>query len=116
MTVKQVLKLAAIIVRNGWTQMAAARTIMMKKVDAHNPNAFYFCMLGALLRAAGKDDQSDLAVRAIEAIRRSPACPLDEKGEKHLLTWHDTPGRTSEEVATLLETVASEQPDPEETP
>lgn len=104
-----VLYEAARVVRSGWCQGSAGLNADGKQVNSGDPTAVSHCLASAIYVAVAQTPQAYAEV--VEAIRKSLSCPtveIDGKQEKKLITWNDMPGRTQEEVATLLETVAKE--------
>ena len=90
---RAVIERALELVRKGWTQRANARDASGNAVSPIGTEACCWCLDGALLVA------SDSALEYLQAsISVSEAL-----GGKGYIGWNDTPGRTQDEVVSLLE-------------
>jgi hypothetical protein len=109
LTIKEALTGAAALVRRGWTQGAWARTLNGESIGLFDACACLFCARGALTCVA---TTCVATIDLLQTIYNSPSWPRVDSGRLPIgiVTWNDTPGRTAEEVATMLEKVAGEQP------
>ena len=94
----KVLRRAAEIVDQGWCQDFLALDEHENAVDVQSPRAVRWCALGASI-LAGKQMGSDGWRAFHEASRTTPT------GDR-LTIWNNAPGRTADEVATYLRSVA----------
>lgn len=111
MTVPELLREAARIVRLGWCIGALARTREGYPIPAYmdDPEAVSWCAMGGILRASGTRGDlplNDLALEAVTAVetflRRQPQRPGS------LPRWNDGYARDADEVAEVFEAVAAE--------
>lgn len=111
MTVPELLREAARVVRQGWCIGALARTREGYPIPDYmdDPAAVSWCALGGILHASGARGDFGLdglafeAVIAVEAyLRRQP------QGMGSLFKWNDGYARDGDEVAEVFEAVAAE--------
>jgi hypothetical protein len=102
-----VLRAASEIVRNGFTKEAYAR-VGGHIASPSNPCADCFCLLGAVVRAAGTD-----SIAAGDAIVTKWVVPLIPKRAIHetfypgsARGWNDEPARTQQQVVDMLNMAA----------
>lgn len=92
----QVLTEAREILVNGrWCQGAYARNVLGQQVNISSPKAFYWCLIGAVRLASGRQDSSALDVLGDALFNNGRGC--------HLAEWNDLAGRTKEEVLHLFD-------------
>ncbi len=89
------LKKVREILANGWTQEASARDAEGEPLFSTDPRACSFCILGAVWRAVGYENQMES--RLVYALRN--AIGEDAK----LVSYNDTPGRTQDEMLALVD-------------
>jgi hypothetical protein len=81
-----------------WCQGAWARNATGIKVRPLDPRATGFCLGGAVCAVYWSEDES----KYNEAIGKVRAV-LEKQGITYVGAWNDTPGRTKDEVLTVLE-------------
>ena len=90
---RAVIEKALELVRKGWCQRASARDASGNSVSPMDTEACCWCLDGALLVACDGMAEYLTASRTVsEAL-----------GGKGYIGWNDTPGRTQDEVVSLLE-------------
>lgn len=102
---------AAALIRKGWCQFAAALNAAGQPVRSDSPDAVCFRLSGAVSKVTiGRKPEDYFQI--FDTIRKCPSCPTVDLGggrkQKLLIAWNDTIGRTQDEVATMLETIAKE--------
>lgn len=90
---RAVIEKALELVRRGWCQRASARDAAGNAVSPMDTEACCWCLDGALLVATDS---------ALEYLQASVAVS-NALGGKGYIGWNDTPGRTQNEVVSLLE-------------
>lgn len=91
----EVLQKARALLEKGWCQGVAARTDKGTSVSPRNRHATSFCVYGSLC-CAGYEENMDLHA-AIDDI-------MFGRLEVYSFgAWNDAPGRTQEEVLTLMD-------------
>jgi len=80
------------LVKNGWTQYAAALGWFGLPVDPLSEDAQSWCLVGAMGRACGGKPMDEIWKLFSQYL-----------GNHGVATWNDTPGRTQTEVLTFLE-------------
>ena len=85
------------LIRQGWTQNAAASAASGREVDVNDPRACRWCAGGAL-QAVGAD------IPAFAAIKRWSGNPF-------ISGWNDSPRRTQAEVLAVFDEAIAEQHD-----
>lgn len=88
----EILKEAAVLVKDGWSKFAGARNTQREIVPTGSPNARYFCTMGAICRAAdnlGYPDQS--AVDALLYFQKVNNIP-------NAIKWNDNFDREEYQV------------------
>lgn len=83
------------LLEKGWTQRAYARNANGVAVDEGSPNACSFCVTGALNRAYACLETHLLVGRFVKV----------RTGGDWLHLWNDAPGRTQEEVLTMIDEI-----------
>lgn len=101
---REVLREAARLVRQGWSQGAFARDWKGHTVLVRSFRATNFCAVGAIRYWCGETNH-DLALRAeqklLEVLRRRDSALT-------VVKFNDAPGRTADEVAAALEEAAAQ--------
>ena len=97
------LEAGAFVIRGGfWTQGAFARDKFRHTTHSMEPNACYFCTLGALQAQSLKAGVGTIARDALD-------CWVEERlGFSGAATFNDAPERTADEVADAMEACAAE--------
>ena len=97
MMTRKVLRRAAEIVDQGWTQGCEARDAFRNQVPFNDPAAVRWCLGGAVNLAALEAGlkHSRPIFTALMKVDYSPSM------------WNDAPGRTADEVAGLLRRAAN---------
>ena len=106
----KVLRRAAEIVDQGWCQKALARTADSGFLSADaaretpfHPQAGQWCLLGAVM-LAHREVTGEMGAYAWSGAYSRAERVLGEGA----VEWNNTPGRTADEVATLLRRAAEE--------
>lgn len=82
-----------------WCQNSYARDVEGISVPTLSGEAYSFCLVGALVRCYEGDGEADLIEERLLAVMNQ----MGVDTELGLTEWNDAPGRTFEEVKTVLE-------------
>ena len=98
-TVLEVLVRARANVKKGWCQESSAKDTYGFSVAYWQPEACFWCIMGAIWKACG----------SIDAIHgeKAEAVIRDILDEKYISQWNDKPGRTKQEVLDLFDKAIS---------
>lgn len=93
-TKRVLLRAADILAKRGaWTQGAFAKSTLGNNVDAKNPEAVCYCLLGAIMKAGGRVHENNVMKKFLKV--------------ENLANWNDASKRRKKEVIAALRGAAA---------
>lgn len=87
----------------GWTQRASARTWWGGKTRPKDPEAYSFCLIGALLKEERDSASHDEAVRALVQRLGGRNQLFKDCDTANLVEWNDVRWRKKRDVLQLID-------------